>query len=95
MIALAGLAAEARHTGEYDRAAAGRDLRLVRELAIQRVGERQIERFERRMLGKTENLLADDGCWKAVELIAAELLKAGVISGRAARHLYEQGCREC
>lgn len=95
MIALAGLAAEARHTGQYDRVGATRDLRLVRELAIQRVGDRQIERFERRMLGKTENLLADEGCWKAVELIAAELLKTGVISGRAAKHLYEQGCKEC
>ena len=95
LIALAGLAAEARHTGVYDRGGAMRDLRLVRDLALQRVGERQIERFERRMLGKTENLLADDGYWRAVELIAAELLKTGVISGRAARHLYEQGCREC
>ena len=95
MIALAGLAAEARHTGEYDRVGAGRDLRLVRDLALQRVGERQAERFERRMLGKTENLLADEGCWRAVELIAAELLKTGIISGRAAKHLYEQGCREC
>lgn len=95
LIALAGLAAEARHTGTYDHVGAGRDLRLVRDLARQRVGDRQVERFERRMLSKAENILADDGCWKAVELIAAELLKLGMISGRTARHLYEQGSREC
>jgi hypothetical protein len=89
LIALAGLAAEARHTGEYDRLAAGRDLRLVRKLAVQRAGERQADRLERRMLAKTENILADDGNWRAVEAIAAELMKLGTISGRAARHLFD------
>lgn len=91
LIALAGLAAEARHTGEYDTLAAGRDLRYVKQLAAQRAGERQIERFQRRMLSKTEHLLADEGHWKAVELIAAELVKHGMISGRAARHLFDRG----
>lgn len=95
LIALAGLAAEARHTGSYDTAAAGRDLRYVRQLAAQRAGERQIERFQRRMLSKTEHLLADEGHWKAVELIAAELAKHGVISGRAARHLFDRACDGC
>jgi hypothetical protein len=28
-------------------------------------------------------------------LIAAELLKLGVISGRAARHLFDRGCEPC
>lgn len=95
LIALAGLAAEARHTGSYDREAAGRDLRYVRKLAVQRATERQLDRYERRMLGKAENLLADDGHWRAVELIAAELLRVGEISGRAAVHLFERGVREC
>jgi ATP-dependent Zn protease len=90
LIALAGLAAEARHTGTYDRDAAGRDLRYVRKLAAQRASERALDRFERRMLAKTENLLADDANWEAVEAIAAELLKLGEISGRAARHLYDR-----
>ncbi len=90
LIALAGMAAEARHTGKYDRLAAGRDLRLVRKLAVQRAGERQFERLERRMLAKTESILAEDAHWHAVELIAAELLKLGTISGRAARHLFDR-----
>ena len=93
LIALAGMAAEARHTGTYDRAAAGRDLRYARGLVLQRATERSAERLERRMLAKVENLLDDEGHWRAVELIAAELLKVGAISGRAARHLFEQGVR--
>ncbi|OWK40856.1 cell division protein FtsH [Fimbriiglobus ruber] len=92
LISLAGLAAEARHTGTYDRAAAGRDLRYVRKLSVQRASERQLERYERRMLAKTENLLADDGHWRAVERIAAELVARGVVSGRAARHFFDEAC---
>src|SRR4051812_41850310 len=93
MIALAGMAAEARHTGEYALPEAAQDLRFVRKLALQRASERSVERLERRLLAKTENLLADDANWQAVELIAAELLKHGQISGRAARHLYEQAVK--
>jgi ATP-dependent Zn protease len=92
LISLAGLAAEARHTGSYDLAAAGQDLRYVRRLALQRSSERAVERFEKRMLSKVENLLADEGHWRAVELIAAELVKLGTISGRAARHLFDRAC---
>lgn len=94
LIALAGMAAEARHTGTYSREEAEQDLRYVRRLLLQRGSERQLERQERRMLAKVEHLLADDGHWRAVELIAAELLKQGVISGRAARHLFDRGCAE-
>ena len=43
------------------------------------------------MLAKAEHLLAREGHWRAVELIAAELLRRGVISGRAARHLFDRG----
>ena len=93
LIALAGMAAEAQHTGTYDRASADRDLRFARKLALQRASERSLDRFERRMVAKTENLLSDDECWRAVELIAAEVLKCGEISGRAARHLYEQATK--
>ena len=95
LIALGGLAAEARHLGAYGWEEAGRDLRYVRRLAVQRAGERGAERLERRMLAKTENILADEGHWRAVELIAAELMRHGVISGRAARHLFERGCESC
>jgi ATP-dependent Zn protease len=94
LIALAGLAAESRHTGTYDRIAAGKDLRFVRTLALQRATEKQLDRYERRMLSKVEHLLADDGLWKAVELIAAELMKQGQLSGRAVKHLYDKATQE-
>ena len=88
LISLAGMVAEARHTGVYDREAASRDLRYARKLMLYRASERSLERFERRMLSKTENVLNDDGVWRAVELMAAELMKLGVISGRAAAHFF-------
>ena len=94
LIALAGLAAEARHTGTYQMEEADRDLRYVRRLALERKSARAAPRYEERMLSKVEAMLADDATWRAVERIAAELLKHGVISGRAARHLFEQGTRE-
>lgn len=95
LIALAGMAAEARRTGAYDRAAAGRDLLYARGLAIQRAGSaKQAERLERRMLSKVENLLDDEENWLAVERIAEELLKQQEISGRQAKHIYERCVRE-
>lgn len=95
LISLGGIAAEARRTGNYAWEGAGRDLRYVRRLAIQRAGERQAERLERRMLAKAENLLADEELWRAVELIAAELVRLGSVSGRAVRHFFEQCRDEC
>ena len=94
LIALAGLAAEARHTGSYAMEEANRDLRYVRRLVLQRKSERAAARYEERLLSKVEAILGDDATWRAVELIAAELLKCGVISGRAARHLFELAMRE-
>jgi hypothetical protein len=94
LISLAGLAAEARHTGNYHLDAANHDLRYVRRLVLERKSERAAPRYEERMLSKVEAMLADDATWHAVELIATELLKHGVISGRAARHLFEQATRE-
>jgi hypothetical protein len=94
LISLAGMAAEAKHTGTYGFAEADRDLRYVRRLVLKRTSERAAERYERRMLAKVEYILSDDGHWAAVERIAAELLKLGVISGRAARHLFDQACQE-
>ncbi|MFO0880363.1 MAG: hypothetical protein U0840_23710 [Gemmataceae bacterium] len=94
LIALAGMAAEANRTGTYDRAAAGRDLAYVQKLALQRAGnERQAERLERRMLARVEHLLGQEPHWAAVEAIAAALLQAGEISGRQARHLFEECLR--
>jgi plasmid stabilization system protein ParE len=95
LISLGGMAAEAIHTGDYARDAAARDLRYVRDLAVRRAGARQAERLERRLLTKAEHLLGQPHHWRAVELIAGELLRCGTISGRAARHLFDQACAPC
>ena len=94
LIALGGIAAEARFTGIYAWDAAARDQKYVRRLAEQRAGERRAERLQRRLLAKAEHLLADEGRWRAVELIAEELLRHREISGRTALHLFERGCRQ-
>jgi ATP-dependent Zn protease len=94
LIALGGIAAEARHTGDHAWDGAALDEQYVRRLAVQRAGERQAMRLQRRLLAKAENLLTKAGHWQAVELIAAELLRRGEISGRAARHLFEQACQD-
>lgn len=95
LIALAGIAAEARHSGTYNWEGANRDMQYVHRLAVQRAGERRAERLERRLLAKTEHLLAQEKYWRAVELIVGELLRSHVISGRAARHLFDRGCAPC
>lgn len=95
LIALGGIAAEAIHTGAYAWAEAERDLQYVRGLTEQRAGRRQAERLERRLLAKAEHLLAKPAHWRAVELIAAELLRGGEISGRAVRQLFDRGCQTC
>ena len=91
LILLGGLAAEARHTGRYGWSGAAQDLCGVRSLARMRAAsERQVERLERRMLTKAEHILNQPGMWSATERIADELLRSTTISGRAARHLFEQ-----
>jgi ATP-dependent Zn protease len=91
LIALAGLAAEARFTGVYELDGAARDRRYVLELAQRRTGDaRKAERLERRLLAKTEHLLAQEEIWRAVTRLAAELLRAGTVSGRTARHLFDE-----
>jgi ATP-dependent Zn protease len=95
LISLGGIAAEARHTGNYAWDGAARDQQYIHRLAVQRAGERKAERLERRLLAKAEHLLAKEEHWRAVERIAAELLRCGSISGRAARHLFELGGDAC
>lgn len=95
LIALGGIVAEARFTGTYAWDMATTDLLYVRDLVVQRVGPRRAERLERRLLAKAEHVLAREEHWRAVELIAAELVRRGSISGRAARHLFEQGSDAC
>jgi ATP-dependent Zn protease len=95
LIALGGIAAEARHIGTYHWDGAARDQQLAHRLAVQRAGERQAERLEGRLLAKAEHLLGQEAHWRAVELIAAELVRHRSISGRAARHLFDRSCRTC
>lgn len=91
LILLGGPAAEARHTGRYDWGGASQDLRDVRSMTLRRAAsERQVERLERRMLDKAEHLLDQPGIWLAVQRIADELLRCTTISGRAARHLFDE-----
>ena len=95
LILLGGLAAEARRMGEYAWSGASADLRVVRGLTAMRAGSaRQVARLERRMLDKAEYLLDQPGHWEAVTRIAEELLKTTVISGRAARHYFEEEVRK-
>ena len=68
-------------------------MKHARKLMLYRATERSLERFERRMMGKVEHLLNDEHHWRAVEWIATELLKTGMISGRAAKHFYELATR--
>jgi len=89
IIALGGLAAEARFTGAYCWEGAGRDYDYVFDLAKSRAGnERQAERLVNRFLAKAEHLLARPAHWEAVEKFVEELLRMEEISGRAARHLF-------
>jgi ATP-dependent Zn protease len=94
LIALAGFAAEARHSGTYAFEEADRDLRFVRRLVLERKSERTAARYEERLLAKVEAMLGEESIWQAVELIAAELLRQGVISGRRATHLYQQAIKQ-
>jgi hypothetical protein len=95
LIALAGLAAEARFSGDYAWDGAARDRDYAEDLALQRAGTaRKASRLLRRILSKAEHLLAQEENWRAIEAMAAELLRVGEISGRAARHIYEESCRQ-
>jgi ATP-dependent Zn protease len=95
IIALGGLAAEARFTGSYCWEGAGRDYDYVFDLAKSRAGsDKAADRLVRRFLAKAEHLLARPGHWQAVEKIAEELLRLDEISGRAARHFYEAERKE-
>ena len=93
LISLGGIAAEARHTGIHAWESAGRDFQYVHQLAVERAGERRADRYTSRMLSKAEHLIGQDENWRAIERIANELLEHGAISGRAARHFFDQ-CRD-
>ena len=95
LILLGGMAAEARLRGTYELNGAAQDLRELRKLSLRRAAnDRQAERLERRLLNKVEALLDEVAVWQAVEKIAAELLTRETISGRAARHLFDECQRD-
>src|SRR5947208_13339112 len=74
LISLAGIAAEARHTGDYCWEAADRDRDYAEDLARDRAGsDRKAQRLLRRLLSKAEHILYQDANWDAVERIAADL----------------------
>lgn len=90
LILLAGVVAEAIHSGAYNWTGAAMDLQSVRRLAVMRSGQGQADKLTRRLLAKTEHLLHQTRHRNAVDQIAAELLEKKSISGRAARHHFEQ-----
>ncbi len=95
LILLAGIVAEAGVTGRYCAEGATEDLRAVDRLLKGRESSvSQIQRVHRRLLGKTEHLLGDDGNWRAVQLIADELIQKRTLSGRAVRHFFQQAIKD-
>jgi len=96
LILFAGMVSEARYTGRYCPMGAAQDLRAISKLLNDRARtERQFEKLQRRMLDKTEHMLDDEENVLAIELIANELMEKLTISGRAAKHFYEQAVRKC
>lgn len=95
LILLAGMAAEGRKSGQYNLQGAAQDLRGVEKLAMARSGNnRQAQKLIHRMLDKTQHLLGEKSTWKAVKVIAAELLEGESISGRAAKHHFTMAQNE-
>ena len=95
LILLAGMVAESHLTDHYCDMGASQDLRVVRRLLESRANnEKQLEKLERRMLDKTEHLLADESHAKAIELIAKELIEKETISGRAVQHLLKMATQQ-
>lgn len=95
MILLAGMVAESRFTGRYCTDGAAQDLAFVEQLLSTRASsDRQLERLTRRMLDKTEHVLADTGHADAIEVIARDLVARVTVSGRAVRHYFEQALKK-
>ena len=94
MILLGGLVSEARYTGQHNWDGAQQDLRALRRLTLARVEtDQQVERLEKRLLDKTAHHMEQPGHWEAVEMVVAELIKLQAISGRSARHLFDEAMK--
>ena len=95
VILLAGMVAESHFTGEYCPNGARQDLLGVgRLLGSRAASDRQFEKLQRRMLAKTEHILAGEAFQKAIEWTAQELVQKTTISGRAVRHFYHQAMQQ-
>jgi len=96
LIFFAGMVAESHFTGQYCEQGAGQDLRIIGNLLSQtRAGsQRQLEKLKRRLLDKTEHLLADEQHSKAIQLVANELIEKTTISGRAVLQLFNQAGKQ-
>ena len=96
LIFFAGMVAESHFTGQYCEQGAGQDLRIIRRLLSQSraVSQRQLEKLERRLLNKTEYLLADEQHSKAIQQVANELMEKTTISGRAVLHFFNQAVKQ-
>lgn len=91
MILLGGLVSEAKFVGQYNWGGAQQDLRSLRRLTLARVNtDQQVERLERRLLDKTSHHLEQPGLWESIQAVVAELIKQQAISGRSARHLFDE-----
>lgn len=90
LILMAGMVAESQVTGRYCATGASGDQReITRLLDLRATNQKQFDRLHRRMLDKTEHLLADSVHHAAVCLIAEELLARTTITGRAVRHFFK------
>ena len=96
LIFFAGMVAESHFTGQYCEPGAAQDLRAVRSLLSQTraASQRQLEKLERRLLDKTEYLLAEEQHSKAIQLVANELMEKTTISGRAVLHFFNQAVKQ-
>ena len=87
LILMAGMIAEANATGQACTAGAAGDQReITRLLDCRATNQKQFDRLHRRMLDKTEHLMADPVARQAIDWIADDLLARTTISGRTVRH---------
>lgn len=91
MILLAGIISEGRVTGKLNWSGANQDMLQLERMISSRVHQaKAAERLQRRLFDKTEHLLSQSEIWTAVEKIAQSLLQHRSLSGRAARHLFDE-----
>ena len=91
MILLAGIISEGRVTGTLNWSGANQDMLQLERMISSRVDQaKAAERLQRRLFDKTEHLLSQSEIWTAVEKIAQSLLQHRSLSGRAARHLFDE-----